>query len=103
MKTFLYQNGISSNLDNFPDAFYADNNPGEYTVRIYRKGLQVREVKFIMGTDGKLVDGGYAKPIFLTKYRVIVPVKIMGPEKWDLTSSKTDAFYGNPLTGFIMQ
>jgi hypothetical protein len=103
MKTFLYGNGISSNLDNFPDAFYADNNPGEYTVKIYRKGAQVRELKFIIAPDGKLVDGGYARPIFLTRYRVIVPVKIMGPEKWDPTSFRTDAFYGNPLTGFTAQ
>ena len=60
-------------------------------------------MKFTVGADSRLVDGGYAKPIFLTRYRVIVPVKIMGPEKWDASAWKTDAFYGNPLTGFSVQ
>ena len=99
-KTFVYQPGGSFDPNNYPDYFYADKNPGEYTVKVYRNGVQVREMKFTVGADGRLVDGGYAKPIFLTRYRVIIPVKIMGPEKWDASSWKTDAFYGNPLTGF---
>ena len=102
MKTFIYDNNGEFNHNNFPDAFYADKNPGEYTVKVYRKGAQIRELKFTIGADGKLVDAGYAKPFFLTQYRVIVPVKVTA-EKWDAMSWKTDAFYGNPLPGFSAQ
>lgn len=100
MKTFIYDNGGEFNHDNFPNAFYADKNPGEYAVKIYRKGAQVRELKFTIGTDGKFVDAGYGKPLFLAQYKVIVPVKVIGAEKWDALSWKTDAFYGNPIAGF---
>jgi hypothetical protein len=38
-------------------------------------------------------------------YRMIVPVKVTGTggEKWDAAAWKTDAFYGNPLSGFAVQ
>jgi hypothetical protein len=29
-----------------------------------------------------------------------LPVKIIGTEKWDAVSWKTDAFYGNSISGF---
>jgi hypothetical protein len=34
--------------------------------------------------------------------RVIVPVQVLGDSDgaWDKNAWKTDAFYGNPLTGF---
>jgi hypothetical protein len=103
MKTFIYDNGGEFNHDN-SNAFYADKNPGEHTVKIYRKGAQVRELKFTIGADGKLMDTGFAKPLFLAKYKVIVPVKVVGAsEKWDALSWKTDAFYGNPIAGFSVQ
>ena len=51
MKTFIHDNGGEFNHDNFPNAFYADKNPGEYTVKIYRKGAQVRELKFAIGAS----------------------------------------------------
>jgi hypothetical protein len=100
-KTFIYDNGGEFNHDNFPNAFFADKNPGQYTVKVFYKGAQIRELNFAIGADGRIADAGYAKPHFLAQYRVIVPVKIVGPEKWDAASWKTDAFYGNPLNGFI--
>jgi hypothetical protein len=103
MKTFIYDNDGEFNHDNFPNAFYADKNPGQYTVKVFYKGAQIRELNFTIGSDGKLVDAGFAKPNFLTQYRVIVPVKVMGTEKWDATAWKTDAFYGNPMAGFNVQ
>jgi hypothetical protein len=103
MKTFLYENGGQFNRDDYPGAFFADKNPGEYTVKIYRKGIQVRELKFTIGPDARIVDGGYQKPMTLTEYKVMVPVKVIGAtEKWNATAWQTDAFYGNPLTGFTV-
>ena len=104
MKTFVYDNGGEFNHANYPDTFFADKNPGDYIVKIYRKGVQVRELKFSIGPDSRIVDAGYQKPMTLTEYKVIVPVKVIGAaEKWNATAWQTDAFYGNPLPGFSAQ
>lgn len=40
----------------------------------------------------------------MPSHRIILPVKVMGTdEKWNATAWKTDAFYGNLLTGFVLQ
>jgi len=31
--------------------------------------VQVRETKFTVGADGRFVDAGYAKPIFIAYYK----------------------------------
>lgn len=96
-----YDNGGGFNRDYYPNATFADKNPGEYTVKIFHKDVQVRELKFTVGADGRLGDGGFAKQLFLPNHKIIVPVKVIGAtEKWNVTGWKTDAFYGNPLTGF---
>lgn len=101
---FLFDNNGSFNRDNFPNAFYADKNPGDYTVKIYRSGAQIRELGFTIGTDGRFVVPDHTNQIPLPYYRLILPVKIIGTtEKWDAAAWKTDAFYGNPLTGFAVQ
>ncbi len=97
---FRFDNNGNFQRDNYPNAFYADKNPGEYTVKIYRNGSQIRELSFSIGTDGKIAVPGYSNQIPLPYYRVILPVKVLGAEKWDSVSWKTDAFYGNPLSGF---
>jgi hypothetical protein len=100
-KTFVYENSGQFNHANYPDAFFADKNPGDYIVKIFRKGVQVRELQFSIGPDSRIVDGGYQKPMTLTEYKVIVSVKVIGAtEKWNAMAWQTDAFYGNPLTGF---
>jgi hypothetical protein len=96
-------NGGEYHRDNMPKSFFVDRNPGEYTVRVFDKGVQVREAKFTVGSDGRVVDGGYQKPRYLTYHKVIIPVTVMGDEKWNKTAWKTEAFYGNPLTGFGVQ
>ena len=94
-------NGGSYHPDNMPKSYFVDKNPGEYTVKVFDKGVQVREAKFTMGADGRIVDGGYHKPGYLTYHKVIIPVTIMpGAEKYNAAAWKTEAFYGNPLTGF---
>lgn len=97
---FRFDNNGTFQRDNYPNAFYADKNPGEYTVKIYRNGAQIRELSFSIGTDGKIVVPNYSNQIPLPYYRVILPVKILGAEKWDSISWKADAFYGNPISGF---
>lgn len=103
-RNFLFDNNGSFNRANYPNAFYADKNSGEYTVKIYRSGAQIREMNFSIGADGKFVVPPYTNQIFLPYHRIILPVKIIGTtEKWDAAAWKTDAFYGNPLTGFAVQ
>jgi hypothetical protein len=101
---FRVHNNGSFNPENFPRAHFADKNPGEYTVKIYRNNAPVRELSFTVGTDGRFVAPAYSNQIPLPYYRLILPVKTTGTtEKWDAAAWKTDAFYGNPLNGFAIQ
>ncbi|HVE58338.1 MAG TPA: type VI secretion system tube protein Hcp [Pyrinomonadaceae bacterium] len=100
----LFDNNGSFNRDNFPNAHYVDKNPGEYTVKIYRSNAQIRELSFTVGTDGRIVAPAYSNQIPLPYYRLILPVKAIGnTEKFNTAAWKTDAFYGNPLNGFMVQ
>ena len=84
-----------------PNLKFTEDMPGEYTVKVFRNGVQVREAKFSVGPEGLFVDGGFAGQINLINYGIILPVKVMGTlDKWNATAWKTDAFYGNPLSGF---
>ena len=97
-------NNGTFNHDYYPKAHYADKNPGDYTVKIYRNGEQIRELGFAIGADGKIVIPAYMNQIFLPYYRITLPVKVFGTgEKWNLTAWKNEAFYGNALTGFAVQ
>ena len=62
----------------------------------------MRSIKFAVDAQGKIVDNGIATSNKLGNDRVIVPVQVMGDSdgQWDKNAWKTDAFYGNPLTGF---
>ncbi len=96
-------NGGEYHRDNMPKSFFVDRNPGEYTVKVYQKGVQVREAKFTVAPDGRIADGGYQKPGYLTYHKVIIPVTVLpNAEKWNPTAWKTEAFYGNPMTGFTI-
>lgn len=99
-----FDNNGSFNRDYYPKAHYPDKNPGEYTVKIYRNGTQIRELSFAIGADGRYVVPAYTDQIFMPYHRIVLPVKIVGTdEKWNATAWKTDAFYGNPLTGFVFR
>jgi hypothetical protein len=94
----------SYNPEYFPRAHFADKNPGEYTVKIYRSGAQIRELVFTVGADGRFVTPAFSNQIPLPYYRFVVPVKFVGTgEKWNAAAWKTDSFYGNPLNGFAVQ
>jgi hypothetical protein len=54
--------------------------------------------------DVNFVDNGIAKQNSISTDKVILPVKVMGNvDKWNAATRKTEAFYGNPLTGFSAQ
>lgn len=87
----------------FPNARFMNDLNGEYTVKVFHKGVQIREASFSVA-NGEFVDNGIAKNNSFAENKVIVPVKIIGDkDKWNSAQWKTDAFYGNPLTGFNWQ
>lgn len=86
----------------YPDTLYTKDKPGEYTVKIFHKGVQVRETRFTVQPNGWLETNKFASQMPMKNYRALIPVKVMGTlDKWNSAAWKTEAFYGNPLNGFI--
>ncbi|MGD9562937.1 MAG: hypothetical protein AB7F88_12945 [Pyrinomonadaceae bacterium] len=79
-------------------------NPGEYEVKIMLKGRLIRSFRFSVDREGRLIDNSIAAANKLGSDRLIVPVQVVGDldGPWNRTAWKTDAFYGNPLTGFAV-
>ncbi|MCC7493778.1 MAG: hypothetical protein IT204_15590 [Fimbriimonadaceae bacterium] len=77
-----------------------DKNPGDYEIKILRKGELARSIKFAVDAQG-VVDNGWVKQFNLFGYRKVVPTKVLGDldGKWNHDAWKTDAFYGNPPAG----
>lgn len=91
--------------DNHPNSFRMDKNPGEYEIKVLRKGALVRTLKFTVGANGKIVDPGINAANSLGTKRIVVPVQVMGDEdgaKPDLQAWRTDAFFGNTLKNFAL-
>lgn len=87
-----------------PKAIYTIDKPGEYTVKVFHKGVQVREAKFAVQPNGWLAPNPFAKQLPMRNYKAVIPVKIMGSlDKWNAAAWKTEAFYANPLTNFGVQ
>ncbi len=81
--------------------FALANNPGDYEVKVLLVGNLARSIKFSVNDSGNF-DTGIAAANKLGSNRAIVPVQVIGSlESWDHAAWKTDAFYGNPLSGFI--
>jgi len=85
----------------FGPLYLLSANPGEYEFKLLWNNHLARSMKFTVGPEGKL-DNGIATANKLGSDRFIVPVQIIGDQDgpWDKTAWKTEAFYGNPLTGF---
>jgi hypothetical protein len=85
----------------FGPLYQLDKNPGEYEFKLLWNNHLARSIKFTVGPGGK-IDNGVAAANKLGSERVIVPVQLIGDQDgaWDKAAWKTDAFYGNPLTGF---
>ena len=100
-ENFVVDNAPSARKNN-PNGYFTNDHAGEYTIKVFYKGDQVREAKFTIDQKGLPARNAFSEQIFLNDYRVIVPVKVTGTiEKWNAVSWKTDAFYGNPLKGFV--
>jgi len=84
------------------DAHFLAANPGEYQVKVLREGKLVRTAKFTVGADGKIVDNGLVAKNKIGGIAMLVPVQVSGDSdgKVDPLAWKTDAFYGNPVSGF---
>jgi hypothetical protein len=76
-------------------------NPGEYEFKLLWNNRLARSIKFTVAPDGKF-NNGIATANKLGSDRAIFPVQIIGDQdgQWDRAAWKTDAFYGNPLSGF---
>ena len=85
----------------FGPLYVLSANPGDYEFKLLWNNHLARSIKFTAGPDG-ISDNGIAAANKLGSNRVIVPVQIIGDQdgQWDRAAWKTDAFYGNPLTGF---
>jgi hypothetical protein len=85
----------------FGPLYQLSANPGDYEFKLLWNNHLARSIKFKVDSNGKF-DNGIASANNLGSDRVIVPVQIMGDQdgQWDRTAWKTDAFYGNLLTGF---
>ena len=79
-------------------------NPGEYEIKILQNGKLARTAKFTMGSKYNLVDTGIGSANNLGTGRFVVPVQVIGDQdgQWDHNAYKTDAFFGNTLTGFSL-
>jgi hypothetical protein len=101
-KAMLWDKNVASSV---PGSYFPMwNNPGEYEIKVLRNGKLARTTKFSFGSDYKIVDTGIGKQNNMGTLRVIVPAQIVGDQDgtWDRNAYKTDAFFGNPLTGFVV-
>jgi hypothetical protein len=88
------------NYTAYKNTLFINQMPGEYVVKVYYNGEQVRETKFSIGNNGTYADNGIAKQSNLTTKTMILPVKVMGTlDKWNAVNAKAQGFYGNPVTG----
>ena len=86
----------------YPNAVFTSDKPGEYTIKVFHRGVQVREAKFTVAPNGEIARNSFSKGIYPSM--TLIPVKVMGTtEKWNPNSWKTDMFYGNPVAGFNVQ
>jgi hypothetical protein len=88
--------------ERYPDTVFTNDKPGEYTIKVFYKGAQVREAKFTIGADGMVARNGFSNNVYPSL--TLIPVKVIGTaEKWNPNSWKTGMFYGNPIAGFTVQ
>ncbi len=92
----------SQSANDYSSKFFLDKNPGEYEIKVLRDNQPARSLKFTVGSDGKIVDNGIAATNRLGGVRMIFPVKIIGTAdgRWNADAWRTEALYGNPLSGF---
>ena len=88
--------------EGYAPRFGIRNNPGDYEVKVLILGHLARSIKFKVSANGNL-EGGVDSANTLGTDRVVIPVQVLGDSggAWDRNAWKTDAFYGNPIAGFV--
>ena len=88
--------------EGYAPRFGVRNNPGDYEVKVLLLGQLARSIKFKVSANGN-VESGIDSANTLGTNRVVVPVQVLGDSNgtWDRNAWKTEAFYGNPLAGFV--
>lgn len=77
-------------------------DPGDYEIKVLQQGRLTRTAKFTVAADGSY-DNGIASANQLGSKKVIIPFKVLVDlAPWNKLAWKTEAFYGNPLTGFTV-
>ena len=92
----------SEKPDRHTDDFRMYKSPGEYEVKVLRKGKLVRTAKFTVGADGKIVDNGVTKQNALGTGRMTIFANVLGDEEGrqpDLAAWKSTAYFEGPLKG----
>ena len=84
------------------EGHFLNRNPGQYEIKVLRNGKLVRTAQFTVEANGQIADNGWATQNQLGLPILLLPVKVLGDQDgmWDAAAWKTEAFYGNPLTGF---
>ena len=93
----------SEKPDRHTDDFRMYKSPGEYEVKILRKGKLVRTAKFTVGADGRIADTGVTQQNELGTGRLTVFANVLGDEEGrqpDLAAWKSTAYFGDALKGF---
>ena len=87
-----------------PQDFKMYENAGEYEIKVLQNGKLARTAKFTMGSNYQIVDTSIGPKNSLGTGRIVLPVTVVGDQdgQWDRNAYKTDAFYGNPLGGFLV-
>jgi hypothetical protein len=79
-------------------------NPGEYEIRVERKGVPARTFKFTIGKDGKPVPSGIGKEIAEGHDLTVVPVKIEDTSDGAINQIiLKSGWWGNPISGLPSQ
>ena len=86
----------------YPTDRFINREDGEYTFKVFHKGVQIREGGFTV-KGGVLVDKGHnAEPGF-SGQELMVPVEVMGG-KDDWKPANADImFFGNPIRGIVIK
>lgn len=98
----VYDTRVPSGRSFNPEGIHLlSKNPGEYEIKVLVDNHLARSIKFTVGPDGSFDNGIAAANQLNDDSKVIVPVRVIGDQpQWDKLAWKTEAFYGNPLTGF---
>lgn len=86
--------------ESYNDWWKLYENPGEYEIKVLRKGELARALKFTIGKDGKPVESNIGKEIKETYGGIIVPVTLSGTTDGTLNQTVLKSgWWGNAISG----